>query len=232
VQFATESTPFGRIVVAPFVPANKAVFYTTIDFHGRLDHAIARDVSDFLAQRFGIEASLATCTQIHSANVQRVGFQSRWRECDACDAIWTSDPHVALGIKTADCLPVSIIAGDVIGNIHSGWRGAVAQITSGTIDAMHIDTATAYAWLGPTIRVCCFEVGEEVAEKFPSRFVDRSHPTPHVDVSAFTVAMLVERGFAADHVFDAGLCTRCNKSMFHSYRRDKNTGRNLAIVAQ
>ena len=232
MRFNVESSPFGRIVVPGNVPRDKALLYTTIDFHGRLDHTVARQFGDFIAARFGVEATLATCTQIHSANVERAPLQSRWRECDACDALWTSERHVALGIKIADCLPVSIIAPDTIANIHSGWRGAVQNITRATLDAMHTDFTHASAYLGPTIRVCCFEVGEELALQFPAEFVDRTHAKPHVDVVAFTAAVLRERGFTDDCIFDSGLCTRCEGSIFHSYRRDRKNGRNLAIVAQ
>src|SRR5579872_7593421 len=127
ISFTIESTALGRIVIPPFLPRDKALFYTTIDSDGRLDDAIAAKLSAFIAERFGVNATLATCTQVHGTRVQRVKFEKGWRECDSCDALWTTEHEVALGIKVADCLPVSILAGDVIGNIHSGWRGAVAQ---------------------------------------------------------------------------------------------------------
>ena len=232
-SFGVESSVFGRIVVPEFLPRGKALFYTTADLHGWLDDDIAAQFRAFIKERFGFDATLATCTQVHSANVERVKHEPKWRECDSCDALWTADRHVALGIKVADCLPVSIVAREMIANIHSGWRGAVRQITKETIDAMPLDPAIAFAYLGPAIRVCCFEVGEEVAVQFPEAFVDRSHAKPHVDVAAFTVSILRERGFAPDRIFDSGLCTRCEGSIFHSFRRDgRNGGRNLALVAQ
>jgi len=76
-------------------------------------------------------------------------------------------------------------------------------------------------------------VGEEVAVKFDKRYVDRSDPKPHVDIAAFTMDVLAARGFAEARIFDSGLCTRCEGSIFHSYRRQgAGGGRNLAIVAQ
>ena len=44
-----------------------------------------------------------------------------------------------------------------------------------------------------------------------------------------TADVLRRRGVR--HVIDTGLCTRCD-ALFHSYRRDKKSGRNLAIAAQ
>jgi purine-nucleoside/S-methyl-5'-thioadenosine phosphorylase / adenosine deaminase len=227
-----EPSTLGRIVVPETLPRGKALFYTTIDFQGRLDHDIAGQIADLLRDRFGVEATLATCTQVHGVTVHRAKAAGEWRERNSCDALWTADPGVALGIKVADCLPVTLMDGEVIANIHSGWRGTVAGITKTTLDAAPIDPANAWAFLGPSIRVCCFEVGEEVATQFDDRFVDRSDPKPHVDIPAFTADVLRNRGFAADRILDSGLCTRCEGSIFHSFRRDKRSGRNLTIVAQ
>jgi len=152
------------------------------------------------------------------------------REPD-CDALWSDQRQTALAIKVSDCLPVSIIDSqhDVIANIRSGWRGTVQQIVAKTLDAAPLHPAHSIAFLGPTIRVCCFEVGEEVAVQFPEAFVNRTlGPKPHVDIPAFTAALLRERGF--EQIVDTELCTRCPESIFHSYRRDKKSGRNLAIV--
>ena len=179
-----------------------------------------------------------------------------------CDALYTDQRGVALGIKVADCLPVSLCdpAHRLIASIHSGWRGAAQQITTAALDTLTRETAfdppSSYAYLGPSIRVCCFEVGEEVAVQFDARWIDRQRgPKPHVDLVKMTEAVLRERGIG--HVIDTGLCTRCDDGVselrgcevaqspppqlrnpatsqprFHSYRRAKRTGRNLAIAAQ
>jgi purine-nucleoside/S-methyl-5'-thioadenosine phosphorylase / adenosine deaminase len=223
-----EHSPIGRIVVPDQVPSGRALFYTTLDFPGRIDDRIR----GFVRERF--DATLSTCNQVHGATVRRVLTPTPQ---DTCDALWTSQRHVALGIKVADCLPVTVIGNDVIANIHSGWRGAVHRITAVTLDAIERDTNfdphNAFAYLGPSIRVCCFEVGEEVATQFASSVVDRTQEKPHVDIALLTVDLLRSRGFQESRIFDSGLCTRCDKSIFHSFRRDgKGGGRNLAIVAQ
>ena len=230
-----EPSPLGRIAVPPHVPQGFAVFVTSLDYPGKV---VASDIIDLVRERFSLDTSLTTCTQIHSANVSRAHVEKPWRECDACDALWTDEKHVSLGIKVADCLPVTMIdpAHSVIANVHSGWRGAVQGITSETLDAVTrssaFDRAQSLAYLGPTIRVCCFEVGEEVATQFDERFVDRSYAKPHVDVAAMSKDILLKRGFAEENISDSNLCTRCDDSIFHSFRRDKSTGRNLVIVAQ
>ena len=237
-EYSVENSPFGRVLVARDVPDRFALFYTTRDFHGRLTEGIAHEIASYIHGRFGIQSSLATCTQVHGKSIRRAPHADVWRECDSCDALWSDAPHITLGIKVADCLPVTMIdpVHDVIANIHSGWRGAVQRITSETIDAIEqstkFESRDAHAYLGPSIRVCCFEVGEEVAAQFDESFIDRTHEKPHVDLVAMTIGILRSRGFRDDRIHDSRACTRCDGSIFHSYRRDsKGGGRNLALAA-
>ena len=231
----------GRVVIPEPLPDGFALFYTTTDSDG----ALTPELMEIVRDRFGIEATLATCNLVHGMDVRRVGAGFSRPEdhgrlkpaaTQPCDALYTSERGVALGIKVADCLPVSLCdpVHRVIANIHSGWRGAVQNVTAETLDALARATAfdahRAYAYLGPSIRVCCFEVGEEVAARFDERWIDRARGSkPHVDLARMTEAILRRR--SVGRVIDTGFCTRCNP-LFHSYRREKRTGRNLAIVAQ
>jgi len=242
LSWSVEPTEIGRIVVPPSLPDGLALFYTTIDFDGALDDDAAAKSMRIVRERFGVEANLSTCTQVHGKSVVRATGDSRWRECDSCDALWSPDSGAALGIKVADCLPISIADMDhgVIANIHSGWRGAVQKITAEALDVLGGETTfdpfTAQVWLGPSIRVCCFEVGEEVVEQFRASyaeaeaFVDRGGAKPHIDLPGLTIALLTERGVLPHNIHDSGLCTRCDGSIFHSYRRQRG-GRNLAVMA-
>lgn len=208
--FSIEPSPLGRIVVAPEVPEGHCLFYTTRDYDG----AIGEELHAY------VKSDISHCKQVHGVTVTRCGGGE-------CDALWADVP-AALAIKVADCLPVSLIGGGFIANIHAGWRGAVKNIVDVTLDAVGIPDA---AWLGPSIRVCCFEVGEDVAAQFSEEFVARGKAKPHVDIAGFVAARLRARGVARVH--DSGLCTRCDGSIFHSYRRDgPGGGRNLAILAK
>ncbi len=242
VEASIKHTSIGRIVVPPHVPSGFRLFYTTIDIDGR----ITPELLQF------IDAPLASCNQVHGAAVHDASndalslCEDRLQPVTAdrlkpvltqkpepeCDALWTDKRPMALAIKVADCLPISLIdTGGVMANIHSGWRGTVQNITAATLDVTPLDPKTTTAWLGPAIRVCCFEVGEDVAALFDAGYVDRTRgPKPHVDTAAVVADVLRSRGF--DRIIDTGLCTRCEGSIFHSYRRRKQGGRNLAIVAQ
>src|SRR3954454_15742280 len=237
-MWGIEQTDIGRIVIPPSLPDAFALFYTTVDFEGRLIGDAAARLMRIVRERFGIDAALATCTQVHGRNVVRAQTEG---ECDSCDGLWASDRGTALGIKVADCLPVTIadMSKGIIANVHSGWRGAVQKISAEAIDAIGGVSSTAQAWLGPSIRVCCFEVGEEVVDQFrdsyaeAEQFVNRSGAKPHIDLPRLTAALLIERGIAPVNIHDSGLCTRCDGSIFHSYRRDAGRGgRSLAIAAR
>jgi YfiH family protein len=224
--FSIEPSPLGRIVVAAEVPAGHRLFYTTRDYDGAIGESLERFEG----------MPIAHCKQVHGVTVMRgrtlcaptdSAGRGAQRAPNECDALWSAAP-AALAIKVADCLPVSLIGDGFIANIHAGWRGAAQRIVDVTLDAAGIPHA---AWLGPSIRVCCFEVGEEVAGQFPAEFVARERPKPHVDIAAYVAARLRARGVA--HIHDSGLCTRCDGSIFHSYRRDgRGGGRNLAILAK
>ncbi len=245
MNWIIEQSEIGRIVVPPSLPEGLALFCTTIDFEGRLNDDVAARLVRVVRDRFGVDAALSSCTQVHGKNVVNATAGERWRECDSCDALWSASTGAALAIKIADCLPVSIadMQHGIIANVHCGWRGAAQRITAEMLDVLERETAfdavVAQAWLGPTIRACCFEVGEEVVDQLRASytdaetFVDRSRAKPHVDVAGLTAALLVQRGFAPENVHDSGLCTRCDDSIFHSYRRDpKRGGRNLALIAR
>ncbi|HEX8169886.1 MAG TPA: polyphenol oxidase family protein [Thermoanaerobaculia bacterium] len=235
-MWTIETSTLGRIAVPPHVPPGFALFCTSADYRGDI---VPHELTALVRERFGLETSLTTCTQVHGATVRRAQRDAAWRECDSCDALWSEERGVSIGIKVADCLPVTMIdpVHSVIANVHSGWRGAVQQITAATIDAIEQSTpfeaSSAFAYLGPSIRACCFEVGDEVASQFDARYIDRSRAKAHVDLAAFTRDILTARGFAAERVSDSELCTRCDGSIFHSYRRaGKGGGRNLQVVAQ
>ena len=242
-----ERSHLGRIVTAPTVPAGYGLFYTTVDFSGRLAGDDLGALTREIASRWGEGIGLVTCTQVHgTAVVFARNPTAGWREVGKCDAIWSDRPRVAIGIKVADCLPVTLIDADhgVMANIHSGWRGASGGIVVETIESMRrlspFSPGTARAWLGPSIRSCCFEVGEEVVGAFGARYGDvtefvspGARGRPHFDLAALTRRLLRDAGLAGSSIVDSGLCTRCEGSIFHSYRRDAaSAGRMLALAVQ
>jgi copper oxidase (laccase) domain-containing protein len=81
--------------------------------------------------------------------------------------------------------------------------------------------------VGPSIRRCCYEVGQEVVEAFTAAGLPVPDPT-HVDIPDATAAALRLAGVEAVAV--SAVCTGCDPRWF-SHRRDGTTGRNGALAA-
>nr|WP_305481274.1 polyphenol oxidase family protein [Paramuribaculum intestinale] len=122
--------------------------------------------------------------QTHSANVATITHPHHIPPLTDTDALVTNLPRTPLLIHTADCVP--IILHDphthTIAAIHAGWRGAIADITTHTVNAMttlgahpsHIIAA-----MGPAICPKCFETSPQIAAQFPPHLITYpQHPTP------------------------------------------------------
>lgn len=175
--------------------------------------------------------------QTHSLNVAVIDSLPAG-ELDDVDALVTRLEGVALCINTADCVPVVLCDPEarVIGVAHSGWRGTVGGIAAATLEAMETlgaEASRVKAWIGPSICVDCFEVGEEVAARFAPRFVARRHewPRPHVDLQSAVAATLEEAGVSRQSITHAVECSRCNPTRLFSARKEGiASGRTLTVA--
>jgi hypothetical protein len=94
----------------------------------------------------------------------------------AADGIMTAAGSVLLTIRIADCLPLLLVdpRRRAVAAVHAGWRGALARIVEKSVGDLRrvfgSDPHDVLAAIGPCIRSCCFEVGEEVVEAFHGQF--------------------------------------------------------------
>src|SRR5436190_12777947 len=101
--------------------------------------------------------------------------------------------------------------------IHAGWRGLIGGVVETSAEVMGEGFA---AVVGPSIGPCCYEVGEEVADPFRSRFGDGIVSGGKLDL--WSAAEQAARDAGATEVERVDLCTRCRSDLFFSERR---TGR-------
>lgn len=182
-----------------------------------------------------VAPAVAQAKQVHSDRVLpgREGF------CGEGDALWTGEAGLALSVITADCVPVLLAArgGGRIAAVHAGWRGIEAGVVARALEALAAPPEEVAAWIGPSIGVCCYEVGEEVAE----RVAAASDPSvvapggripggrPHVDLAGAVRRQLVGAGLPEPRTVVR--CTRCDAAALWSYRREgKGAGRNVAFI--
>jgi hypothetical protein len=174
--------------------------------------------------------TLYTATQVHGARVVLVTegvLRERVAATDA-DALVTVVPNTAVGVYTADCVPILFDDGDGrVAAAHAGWRGTVAGVAPATVEALVAAGARRErirAALGPSICARCFEVGEEVASEFdrvaPGSVVRTTGRKPHVDLWAANKALLVAAGLEEAQIDAAPPCTACERERFFSFRRD------------
>jgi purine-nucleoside/S-methyl-5'-thioadenosine phosphorylase / adenosine deaminase len=207
--------------------------------------ANATSPTEFLARRFAVELGvpeipIVRATQVHGdrvAVVESSPASGETADAGRCDAILTRLPGVALVVQTADCVPVLLASDGAIGAVHAGWRGAAAGVIEAASEAfltLTRDPSSARAWLGPSIGACCYEVGPEVARRFPANFARPSREgKSFLDLTAAVRRQLEEAGIPPGNVSAQGSCTMCGGERFASYRRDReNAGRMIALVAR
>lgn len=179
----------------------------------------------------GIE-DVATVSQVHGAACQVVDAPGH---AGPGDVLVTTRPDLALAVTTADCLGVVLWTEDreALAAVHAGWRGLVAGVLEAAaerLEALRPGVAL-HAAIGPGIRACCFEVGPEVAERFPADCVIATPPRPHVDLARAAARRLASAGVTAAHLHDLGECTSCDPATYYSHRRDRGTtGRHWALA--
>jgi YfiH family protein len=184
-------------------------------------------------KEFGVNHdNLAFLKQVHGNEVLYVDRPGLY---DGADGLITDVPDLALGILVADC--AAILAVDpqnaIIGAFHAGWRGTCSGIVENGISKMRaLGAKDLYVWVSPCIGVASFEVGEEVADQFPSEFVIRGgYEKPHVDLKGFIQQKLISLDIPLKQIQSDDRCT-VEDEIFHSFRRQKTqSGRMMAFVS-
>jgi YfiH family protein len=118
--------------------------------------------------------------------------------------------------------------------VHVGWRGAHKKIIAKTLDKMtkkfSVESKDVMSVLGPSIRSCCYEVGQEFLGHFPNGVRERQGRL-YFDIIAEADRQLASLGVRPDRIYDSGICTCCAKNEFYSYRREgASAGRSMAVA--
>ena len=187
--------------------------------------------------------------QAHSDLVEKV--ENKAQIFNNIDGLLTDRKGISLSLRFADCTPILFYdpQKNVIGNIHSGWKGTVQKIGQKGLQKMikeyDCDVKNIICCLGPSIGACHFEVGEDVKEIFENTFsylgnlekiikkgeMKEDSQKYFIDTTLINKMLLQEAGVLQENIIESNICTVCNKDYMHSYRADKeNAGRNTAII--
>lgn len=184
--------------------------------------------------------------QVHGTGNCRVEVSGQ--PCGEVDALWSTVAGQWIGAVTADCVPILLAdrEGRAVAALHAGWRGTLAKIVKPVLlalDRAGFSADELVAAIGPSIRTCCFEVGEDLVENFVTEFPqipqDILNPRHrHLDLVAVNETLL--RGFGVAEIDVLNYCTKCHRSstdgagefVFASYRRDGGGTRQLSIISR
>jgi YfiH family protein len=184
-----------------------------------------------------------TVRQVHGTRVARVSAGANWEPVEA-DGLMTAEAGVLLGAQAADCVPILLVDTRlrVVAALHAGWRGTVAGMAGVGVARMREEFGSRVedlvAAVGPSIGVCCYEVGDEVRGEFARAFGDAEglFVGRHLDLWEANRRVLVGAGLRADAVSVVGECTGCLRSgdgrrKYFSHRTEKGfTGRAMGLV--
>ena len=124
---------------------------------------------------------------------------------EEADALFTRRPGLAVGVQTADCVPLLLAeqGGGGVAAVHAGWRGTAAGMARLAVEALCRELEVAPgSWLvaiGPHIGPCCYEVDERVRAAVGDGAHLRAGRPGHYQLDLFELnrAQLLAAGVAA-----------------------------------
>ncbi len=216
------------------------------------------DVRDALVRAGEPPTPIAAARQVHGATVLSPEHLALETAADddvpiaddtlpSGDAWVTASSGLLLTIRTADCVPILLVAprAHAVAAVHAGWRGALDGVIEAALAALQarydarVDEVSAA--IGPAIGGCCYAFGSEHQTAFTERFgagIDaawRRDETDdgrsYLDLRTVGRVALARAGVAPDAIHTVGPCTADHPDELHSFRRDgAHAGRQLSYI--
>lgn len=178
--------------------------------------------------------------QVHGADLVVAGPEMNANQ--QADGIVAISRGTAIGIRTADCLPMLLADPEsgAVTAVHCGWRGVAAGIVGRAVAALcraggtHSERLVAAIF--PHIGPCCFEIGRDVADPLrlisPEAVVQSAGSSrPFGDLAVAVRHQLRVAGLSNGQIEQVPGCTACDPKRFFSYRRDAaRAGRHLTVI--
>ncbi len=189
----------------------------------------------------------AQLNQVHGKAIHTVGSGYSGDARPAGDGLVTTAAGFVLCIYTADCVPVLLADTErgVIGALHAGWRGTLADVAAAGVRAMvrqGARPANMRAALGPAIGPCCYEVDAALATQFARRIPNAGAHTragarrdkAYLDLRGIVADQLVAAGLEREAIVSVGPCTQCTSERYFSRRAagGGQTGLQLSFIAR
>ncbi len=144
---------------------------------------------------------------------------------------------VKFGVFTADCMPIFVVnpKQNVAALLHSGWRGVEQNIVGKCLDFMShkysCDLEQTFIAIGPHLKSCCYEVGEEFKKFFEiEEKMMNGEKKIFLDMEKNLTKILLKIGIKPENIFSSNFCTGCNNDLFFSYRFDNKTDERMLSI--
>lgn len=155
--------------------------------------------------------------QTHSCDVV-ICHKAWWYAQISADAL-VSD-HVTIWVWWSDCNLIAILGKKHYAVCHAGWKWLYSGILQHTLDTL--------LWLGeekfdlqiilwPSIRRCCFEIGEELVW-LREGYREIREGKYYVDMIWYIYDILSTYHIYSDRIYDYGSCTKCHPQQRRSHR--------------
>lgn len=158
------------------------------------------------------------------------------------DAMISDIPNICLLVTAADCIPISIFdkSKKVIGIVHAGWKGSVAEISLKVIEKMKNNFGSnpkdIFIGLGPSICVKHYEVGDEVIKHLNSELINNKKIVNNIknkwylDLEKLNIYQFLKAGIPIKNIETSGYCTSEDNKLFYSNRKENPTGRFMSGI--
>jgi polyphenol oxidase len=211
----------------------------------RSDGAKQADDWSAVADAFGIHIDrVATVNQVHGENIVRIDeLNIRRSRSQHADALITDVPGIAVGVETADCVPILLFdpVRPAVAAVHAGWRSTVKKIVQKAVYRMHeefrSEPSRLIAAIGPAIGPECYEVDDPVMGPVQAAFSfwrevaePRGKDRWSLDLVTANRLELAQIGLAEKNIHAARMCTSCRNDLFYSFRAEGRTGRMLSVI--
>jgi hypothetical protein len=197
----------------------------------------------YVSNKMGISKNkLILMHQTHSSKVEEIK-KNNYKTIVKADAMVTRMRGIALGVVTADCVPVILYdaKNQIIGCVHAGWKGAYLDIIKNTVNKIKKMNSNniIYACVGPCIGQKSYEVDLDFFEKFTNissknakYFLKKNKKKKLFNLRKFVTDKLLKYKVKVDQV---NKDTFSQKSNFFSYRRstklsEKDYGRCISAI--
>lgn len=186
--------------------------------------SLERGRTKVVIKRWEGDKEVLTLNQVHSSKLYVVDAFIKGLEGDA---LITQKPGLRIGIRTADCVPIALLGRNTIGVIHAGWRGLKEGIIEKTLEKLSFfePLENFLAFIGPSAKACCYEVGKEFKELFINLYYRNGKH--YMDTQEEALLKLKVMGVKNFYLYK--VCTICH-SLLPSHRRDKTSSRILTYA--